>query len=665
MTDRSHVNRRRTSVSPGITTCDDAGVTALGVLGPLVLHGPDGPVRLGSARQRRLLAALAADLDRAVGVGLLVELVWGDDVPADPAGALQTIVARLRRLLPPGLRLVTTPQGYRLAADRAAVDTTAFADHLAAAASADPQVCLDRLAAALALWRGRPFCELDHPSLEPEVARLEALRTDAAEQHAEALLAVGRVGEAVAAAEALVAAAPLRESAVGVVMRALVAAGRQGDALAAYARLRARLADELGLDPGPRLRALAQQVLRQEVPAAPVRPAAARPPPLPVSTFVGRDADLEQVVAHLARCRVVTLCGPGGVGKTRLATHAAAAVAGRYADGVTVVAFGDGGAADVAPLLAAALRLADGTTVDGAPAPRLVDRIVEVLAVSRRLLVLDNCEHVPDAVAPLVEAVAAAAPGSTSCSPAASRCGSTASTSCPWRRCRPRRPRGCWSTASAPVIRPMPRTPTTRSSARCAGGSTACRWPSSSPPPGSGRSGCAGCPTPSPTSRAAARSRCCAPVGGRPRPGTGRCTTSSPGPTGCSTTGSGPCSSGWRCSPARWSGPPSSRCAAPRTRCPTSSSAPSSSGSRGSPPASACWRRCGPSVAPGSRRTGAPRTCAPGTRRGRPASPTRSPPVAGGPARRRPSGGSTPTWPTCAAPTAGCATTGRSTSCCG
>src|SRR3954451_11220759 len=388
-------------------------VTALGVLGPLVLRDADGPVRLGSGRQRRLLAALAAHLNRPVDAGRLLELVWGGEVPLDPAGALQTTVARLRRMLPAGLRLVTTPEGYRLDADRAAVDATAFADHLATATTTDSQGRLDRRAAARALWRGRPFCELDHPSLEPELARLDALRTTAAEQHAEALLACCRVGEAVAAAGGLVADAPLRESAVEVVMRALVAAGRQVEALAAFARLRGRLADELGLDPGPRLRALEQQILRQEV-AVTLVPARAqavpRPPPVPLSSFVGRDADLDRVVAQLTRSRVVTLCGPGGVGKTRLATHAAAAVADRYADGFTVVAFGDGSAAGVAPLLAAALRLTDAPVV-GAPAPRLVDRIVEVLAVSRRLLLLDNWEHVPDEVPPLVEAVATGAPG--------------------------------------------------------------------------------------------------------------------------------------------------------------------------------------------------------------------------------------------------------------
>src|SRR5919107_21150 len=395
--------------------CHDGSVTALGVLGPLLLRGADGPVRLGSVRQRRLLTGLAAHLGQAVDVDVLVDLVWEGDPPADPPGAVHTNVARLRRLLPQELRLETTPRGYRLAAARPAVDVTAFADHLAAAAaSTDPRVRVDVLAEALALWRGRPFCELDHQSLEPEVARLTALRTDAAEQHAEALLVTGHPGEAAAAAEALAAAEPLRESAVAVLMRALVAAGRQGDALAAFARLRRRLTDELGLDPGPQLRELEQQVLRQELagPPAPARSTDVRPGPvrLPVSSFVGRKDDLARVVEHLARCRVVTLCGPGGVGKTRLARHAAAAVADRYADGAVVVELGDGGPVDVEPLVAAALRLVDGRAAAGG-GPGLTDRIVEALAVQSRLVVLDNCEHVCDEVATLVEAVVAGAHG--------------------------------------------------------------------------------------------------------------------------------------------------------------------------------------------------------------------------------------------------------------
>ncbi|MGQ0575561.1 MAG: BTAD domain-containing putative transcriptional regulator [Pseudonocardia sp.] len=385
-------------------------MTAVGVLGPLLVEGPDGPVRIGSDRQRRLLVALAAHAGRVVGTDLLTELVWGVP-PADPAGAVQTNVSRLRRVLPAAVRIETAPDGYRLVAERAALDTTVFADQVAAAAT-DADGRPERLARALELWRGHPFAELDHPALQPEAARLVELRAAAAEEHAAALLAVGRVGEAVAAAESMVVAEPLREGAVAVLVRALVAAGRHVEALAALARLRERLAEELGLDPSPQLRELEERVLRHELPA-PVRrdapaPTAPTGPRLPLSSFVGRESELAAVAELLGRRRVVTLCGPGGVGKTRLALHTAAHVADRYDDGVLVVELGDGGPADIGPAFAAALRLADdGRTGSGA----LTERVVDVLAVRRQLLVVDNCEHVADEAAGLVEAIAGGAPG--------------------------------------------------------------------------------------------------------------------------------------------------------------------------------------------------------------------------------------------------------------
>jgi predicted ATPase/DNA-binding SARP family transcriptional activator len=379
----------------------------VGVLGPLVLQRPDGAAMpVGSGRQRRLLAALALHAGAAVGCDALAELVWGDDLPADPDGALHTNVARLRRLLPAAVAIGTGPRTYRLDVLPEGVDAARFATHLAtAAAEPDAAHRLAELDAALALWRGRPFAELDHPAVEPEVARLAGLRAAAVELRAEALLAAGRAGEAVAAADALVTAEPLREGAVAILMRGLVAAGRPGEALRVYGRLRRELAEQLGLDPSRELRALHEQVLRQE----PVAPAPARlperAPVLPISSFVGRDDDMARAAAVLAERRVVTLCGPGGVGKTRLARHVAAAVAGRYADGVLVVDLAASRPDAVRAAVAAALRLSD------AGPGSLTRRIVEVLAVRRQLLVLDDCEHVLDPVAALVEAVALGAPG--------------------------------------------------------------------------------------------------------------------------------------------------------------------------------------------------------------------------------------------------------------
>lgn len=383
------------------------------VLGPLQVDGPRGAVVIGSARQRRLLVALATDPGRVWTATQLVDLVWSDP-PADPAGALQTNVSRLRRALPAGVRIETAADGYRLDAPRAAVDVTAFADLLATATGAERSDRPDRYARALALWRGRPFDELDHPLLEPEIARLTELRTATIEWYAASLLAAGRAQEAVPVLEELVTAEPLREGAVALLMRALAAAGRQSEALLAGARLRSRLAEDMGLDPGPAVREAERQVLRQQVSAAHGGPAGPAGPPddrsgrpggptLPISSFVGRSAELGTIATALIESRAVTLCGPGGVGKTRLALHAGAAVADRYPDGVVVVELGRGGPGDVVPAVAAALRV-------GAGEGGFVERIVDVLAVRHQLIVLDNCEHVAEETALLVEAIVHGAP---------------------------------------------------------------------------------------------------------------------------------------------------------------------------------------------------------------------------------------------------------------
>ncbi|WP_214407785.1 AfsR/SARP family transcriptional regulator, partial [Pseudonocardia lacus] len=165
------------------------GVPRVAVLGPVELRGPDGPVPVRSARQRRLLAALALHADRPVDVEVLADLVWDSTAPADPAGALQTNVARLRRLLPAGVGIETGARSYRLRLAAEDLDAAAFQASLTrAAGEPDPARRLALLDAALALWRGRPFAELDHPESAPEVARLAELHRGAQEQRAAALL---------------------------------------------------------------------------------------------------------------------------------------------------------------------------------------------------------------------------------------------------------------------------------------------------------------------------------------------------------------------------------------------------------------------------------------------------------------------------------------------
>ncbi|HXV94809.1 MAG TPA: BTAD domain-containing putative transcriptional regulator, partial [Pseudonocardia sp.] len=186
----------------------------VGVLGPLELARPDGgTVRLASARQRRLLAALVLHAGAPVEADLLAELVWGEPLPADPMGALQTNVARLRRVLPAPLMIETASRAYRLLAEPAHVDVLVFTGYVERAVTAGPQEQVALLDTALGLWRGRPFSDLDHPAVAPEVSRLEELRASALERRAGALLALGRAAEAVSALEGLVLAEPLRESA--------------------------------------------------------------------------------------------------------------------------------------------------------------------------------------------------------------------------------------------------------------------------------------------------------------------------------------------------------------------------------------------------------------------------------------------------------------------
>jgi predicted ATPase/DNA-binding SARP family transcriptional activator len=387
-------------------------VVAVRVLGPFELRGPDDEVvAVGSTLRCKVLGALVLHRDAVLTPEALAELVW-DDPPANPANAVQTHITRLRRVLPPAVALATEQRGYRLHVEAADLDVARFERLLAEAeAEQDPMARSELLGAALGLWRGTPYPELDHPSVLPEVARLSEARLSAVERRAAALLAAGSADDAVAVLQALVVEAPLREGPVALLMRALVGVGRQGDALRAFARLRGALAEELGIDPSPELRALEAQVLAQELEVVPLPlPAAggARPsgPALPASTFVGRDAELDAAAGLLASHRVVTLHGAGGVGKSRLARHVAVAVADRFPDGVTLV---DLSAVRVAERVREAVAVALRLELRGEEP--LDQHLLEVLSVGRRLLVLDGCEHLVDEVAGFVEEVLAAAAG--------------------------------------------------------------------------------------------------------------------------------------------------------------------------------------------------------------------------------------------------------------
>jgi len=584
------------------------------LLGTVDVVDDDRVVEIGSVKQRALLASLLLRLNGVVATDVLVEHLWADRPPASVASTLQSLVSRLRRALEgtapagagDGPRLRGRDGGYVLEAAPERVDAVRFdrllADGRQALAGGDAEGAADRLAEALSLWRGAAFGDLaDRPFARLEAQRLEEARLAAVEDLADALLALGRAGEALDRLNPHVAGHPLRERAWGQTMLALYRLGRQADALRAYQQLRHTLAEELGVDPTPELRRLEEQILRQApdllAPAGPPR-AAGEPrwtgdivvflftdiegstrrweadreamaadlarhdalalaaaeahggevfshtgdgfcvsfptvraafdtavglqrrlrdepwssseplrvrmavhagaaqrragnwfgptlnraarllstaaggqivcsqaaadlsrddlapllrltdlgehrladltrreriyqlthPDLPadfgplrslddrrhnlpvaLTSFVGRDRELNEVVALLSTCRLVTLAGTGGAGKTRLSLQAAAQALGRYPDGVWFVELAPvRDPALVANEVVTALGLLPGALLQAGGS--LEDGLCQYLRSRRLLLVLDNCEHVVESAARLAHAVLRACP---------------------------------------------------------------------------------------------------------------------------------------------------------------------------------------------------------------------------------------------------------------
>ncbi|XVS67160.1 BTAD domain-containing putative transcriptional regulator [Actinosynnema sp. CA-299493] len=386
-----------------------------GVLGPLSAWTSDArPVRVPEVKVRALLAQLAIDAGRVVPADRLIDRLWGDRLPANPAGALQTRASQLRAALDdaePGARrlVVSRPPGYLLDVAPDAVDAGRFEALLAEAATGDPRVRVELLDEALALWRGPVLADFaDEAFAREAAARLDELRLTAWEQRAEARLEFGEPGVLADELGELVARHPLRERLRAAHLRALYRAGRQGEALVGYRDLRARLVAELGVEPGPVLAALHRAILDQD----PSLGGAVEPPtnlPHPLGDLVGRDADVDEVRALLAADRLVTLTGPGGVGKTRLALAVARDLLAGFPDGTWLVELATlpAGAPpdEVAALVAASVGVRDGVATD------LVGTLAEAVRAKRMLLLLDNCEHVAPAVAELAAGLLRAAPG--------------------------------------------------------------------------------------------------------------------------------------------------------------------------------------------------------------------------------------------------------------
>lgn len=372
-----------------------------GVLGAVAAWHPDGgQVAVGGPRSRALLALLALEAGRFVPAERLIDGMYGEYPPDGAANALQSQVSRLRTALKDLAPVEFTAAGYRLVVEPDEVDVLAF-ERLAREGRAllkngEHAKAARVLGDALALWRGPAFADL--PDFAARAARLEELRADAVDDHVEARLALGQAGDVLDELRETVAAQPLRERPRAQLVRALAAADRPADALAAFEDARRVLADELGADPGPELAEAHLAVLRGEG-EKPVLSA----PPAQLTSFVGRDAELRQVADLLERGRLVTLTGPGGTGKTRLAVEAATA-----AGDVAFVELAPHGGDGIAGAVLAALGLREGSR--GGPQDP-AERLISALRDRSVLLVLDNCEHVVDVAARLVARLLAACPG--------------------------------------------------------------------------------------------------------------------------------------------------------------------------------------------------------------------------------------------------------------
>ena len=387
----------------------------VGLLGGLDVVDDDGAgVAVAGAKLRALLAVLALHVGRVVPADQLVEVLWGDGAPPGVRNGLQALVSKLRRALGSSDLVAMRGGGYALELPADAVDVHRYERSVAAGRAAveagDLVGAVARFADADALWRGDPLADFTYDEFAaPAIGRLSELRLAVIEERIDAELALGRHRGATVELEALVTAHPLRERLRSLLMVALYRSGRQADALRAFQDGRVVLGEELGLEPGPELRRLEAAILSQD-PALEF-PVGADPPgvprtdrrrtfPEPLTPLVGRDDELQDLTALVAGHRFVTLVGPGGVGKTRLALEVARAESVTLAHGGVLVELARvGDPSGVRAAIASALDVPDS------------GRLAEIIGEGELLVVLDNCEHVIAAAAEVAGELLSRCPG--------------------------------------------------------------------------------------------------------------------------------------------------------------------------------------------------------------------------------------------------------------
>lgn len=372
-------------------------------LGPLEGVVDGQAVNPGGPKQRALLSYLVLHAGTPVSVAALVEAVWGDDAPDGAIRSLRTYASNLRRLLGTTADLKGEQGTYRLDLLSVETDIDEFRAATKEAASLeDPHDRSKMFGEALDLWRGPFLADLDHPWLQEESASLEWERQRVVTDWADATIAAGLPAEVIPVVERALADSPLDEQLAGLLMRAFYGSGRQADALAVYRRLRDGLARELGVEPGPELRTLEEQILLHEASMGGAKPDWL---PAPSADLVGRNVEIEDLLARIEQVRLLTLTGPGGVGKTRLVLELGRRIVERgdqsvfFTDLSTVL---DESAVDAV--------LAASVGVQPHPDSGLRTSLIEYLRHRKALFIVDNCEHLSSAVARLLASLVRSCP---------------------------------------------------------------------------------------------------------------------------------------------------------------------------------------------------------------------------------------------------------------